>query len=237
VPFPAGSPDTRPAVAAYFNKLYAGVDRYWLRADPRYSADPADYPFSLLTQLTLRQLQGRPPGRALDLGAGEGADSIRLARLGYDVTAVDVSDVAGNKITRFAETAGVKVNVEVGDIGCYEPDGEFDVIICNGVLHYIADNETVIRRVQNATRPGGINVVSTWSTFTPVPDCHNSVAVYCDREDGALARSYTSWHMKLFYFERDKPESAHSGMDAHSHSHIKMIAEKPGGSATVPAGR
>jgi SAM-dependent methyltransferase len=237
VPFPAGSPDTRPAVAAYFNKLYAGVDRYWWRADPRYSADPADYPFSLLTQLTLRQLLGRPPGRALDLGAGEGADSIRLARLGYDVTAVDVSDVAGKKIKRFAETAGVKLNVEVGDIGWYEPDGEFDVIICNGVLHYIADNETVIRRVQNATRPGGINVVSTWSTFTPVPDCHNSVAVYCDSEDGTLARCYKGWNVKLFYFERAKPETAHSGMDAHSHSHIKMIAEKPDGSATEPAGR
>jgi tellurite methyltransferase len=231
VPFADGSPDSRPAVATYFNQLYAHAERYWWRNDPRYSTDPADYPFSLLTQLTLRALQGRPAGRALDLGAGEGADSIRLARLGYDVTAVDASDVAGEKIRRFAEAAGVKVNVEVGDISWYEPDGEFNVTICNGVLHYIADNETVIRRVQDATCPGGINVVSTWSTFTPVPGCHNTVEVYCDSEDGTLARSYESWNMKLFYFDRAKPETAHSGMEAHSHSHIKMIAEKPGGPA------
>jgi 2-polyprenyl-3-methyl-5-hydroxy-6-metoxy-1,4-benzoquinol methylase len=219
------------SVTAYYNLLYAGAERYWWRTDPRYSTDPADYPFSLLTQLTLRELQARPPGRALDLGAGEGADSIRLARLGYDVTAVDISNVAAQKIARFAVEAGVTVNVEVSDISSYEPDGDFDVIICNGVLHYIADKEAVIGQIQNATRPGGINILSTWSTFTPVPACHNSVVVYCDSEDGTLARSYESWHMKLLYFDRGKPEMAHSGMEAHSHSHIKMIAEKPGSAA------
>jgi SAM-dependent methyltransferase len=229
VPFDAGSTDQRPDVATHFNGLYSAAERYWWRGDIRHSTDPDDYPFSLLTQLTLRLIRDRPHGRALDLGAGEGADSIRLARLDYKVTAVEISDVAADKIARFAAEEGVSVNVEVQDLRHYEPDDEFDVIICNGVLHYIDDKETVIGRVQAATLPGGLNVVSAWSTHTGVPECHNTIPVYSDSEDGALARSYSSWDKKLFYFERDKPESAHAGMPSHSHSHIKMIAEKPVG--------
>ena len=39
----------------------------------------------------------------------------------------------------FAKEAGVTVNVEVADITGYEPEGQFDIIICNGVLQYIDD--------------------------------------------------------------------------------------------------
>ena len=48
---------------------------------------------------------------ALDLGAGEGADAIRLAKLGYKVDAVEVSAVACEKIERFARSQGVRINV------------------------------------------------------------------------------------------------------------------------------
>ena len=79
--------------------------------------------------MKLRLIGGRPPGRALDVGAGEGADSIRLARLGYAVTAVEISKVAADKIRGFAEEEGVTVDVRVADISEYEPDGQFDVAV------------------------------------------------------------------------------------------------------------
>jgi hypothetical protein len=81
--------------------------------------------------------------------------------------------------------------------------------------------------MQAATAPGGLNVVSLWSTYTAVPECHNSVPVYCDDEDGVVTRAYQGWDMKFLYFERGKPESSHSGMPDHAHSHIKLIAQKP----------
>ncbi len=214
-------------VAAYFDELYRPQGRYWWRHGDPYSADPDHYPTSLVTQLTLRLIRDREPGRALDLGAGEGADSIRLARMGYTVTAVDVSEIASEKTKSFAADAGVDVSVVTADIGEYRPEGQFDIVICNGVLHYIRDKRAVIRRIQAATRPGGINVVSSWTTFTPVPACHNSIPVYSDDENGVIARAYDGWILKLKYFERDKPETAHTGMPEHSHSHIKLIAEKP----------
>src|SRR4029453_6820806 len=40
------------------------------------------------------EVAGLTPGRALDVGCGEGADAIWLARRGWTVTAIDISDVA-----------------------------------------------------------------------------------------------------------------------------------------------
>jgi tellurite methyltransferase len=196
----------------------------------RYEQDPDAHPRSLLTQQTLRVLKNRSVGRVLDVGAGEGADTIRLAMLGYHVDAVELSGVGAQKIEWFADEAGVgdRVRVFPSDIQDFTPDGLYDVVICNGVLHYIEDKSSVIELVQEATRPGGVNVVSLWSDYTPVPDCHESVAIYCDPEDGVVTASYKEWPKEIIYFERDKLESAHSDLPEHRHSHIKLIASKPG---------
>ncbi|GEM_PF-1657909 len=213
-------------VDAYFDDLYRSHDRYWWRGDERYSAAADAYPTSLLTQQTLRLIEGRPPGRALDLGAGEGTDSIRLALLGYEVDAVEVSSVAAGKICSFARAAGARVNVIVADAGTYRPASRYDVVICNGVLHYIEDKEPVLRAMQEATADGGLNVLSLWSTYTPVPGCHQRVPVSCDDENGLVVKAYQGWRKELLYMERDKPEAAHGEMPPHRHSHIKMIARK-----------
>jgi SAM-dependent methyltransferase len=219
----------RMHISDYFDSVYLGSERYWWRRPGRYELDPDAYPLSLLAQQTLRTLKGRVAGRALDLGAGEGADAIRLAKLGYQVDAVEVSSVGAKKIEWFAEEAGVhdKLRVFSSDIQDFKPDGLYDVVICNGVLHYIKDKHSVIELMQQATRPGGINVVSLWSDYTPVPDCHELVPVYSDPEDGLVASSYKEWPKEFIYFDRDKTESAHSDLPAHRHSHIKLIAVRP----------
>jgi tellurite methyltransferase len=218
----------RMHISDYFDGAYLGSERYWWRGPERYELDPDAYPTSLLTQQTLRLLKDRVAGRALDIGAGEGSDSIRLAKLGYEVDAVEVSSAGAKKIQWFAEEAGVhgKVRVFASDVQDFKPDGLYDVVICNGVLHYIEGKQLVIELMQQATRPGGINVISLWSSYTQVPDCHELVPVYCDPEDGVVTESYKEWHTEFIYFDRDKKESAHSDLPAHRHSHIKLIASK-----------
>jgi len=215
-------------VAEFFNRVYSETDRYWWQGEDRLSTDPDFYPRSLLTQHTLRMLRSLPPGRALDLGAGEGSDAIRLAMLHYQVDAVEVSHVAATKIVRFAAEAGVssRVSVAVADVEDYVPTGSYDIIICNGVLHYIEDKVPVMLKMQAATRVGGLNVISLWSTFTGVPECHNSVATFCDDENGIVVKMYNSWSKELVYFERDKAEASHSDLPPHRHSHIKLIARR-----------
>jgi SAM-dependent methyltransferase len=216
-------------VAEYFDRLYRNHDRYWWQEQNRYSTDPESHPRALLTQHTLRLLRDRSPGRALDLGAGEGADAIRLALLHYEVDAVELSEAAAEKIERFATEAGVSSYIRVtrSDISSFQPSGEYDIILCNGVLHYVEDKQPVIARMQAATRVAGFNAVSLWSTFTPVPAVHNSVEVFCDDENGVITKLYSTWPKELLYFERDKAETSHSELPQHRHSHIKLIARRP----------
>ena len=213
-------------IGEFFDELYGGDDRYWWHEDTRYATDPNAHLTSLLTQATLRILAGKPAGRAVDLGAGEGADAIRLALLGYNVDAVEISKVGAAKIKRFATEAGVRVNVANANVRSYQLTGYFDVIICNGVLHYIDDKRSVVDRMQQATRIGGINVISLWSTYTPVPGCHDQVPIYCDDEQGLVRKLYEDWDTEFIYLDRDKAERSHSGMPPHSHSHIKLIARR-----------
>lgn len=214
-------------ISDYFDGVYQGSDRYWWRDEGRHALEPDAYPSSLLTQQTLRLLSNRPRGRALDVGAGEGSDAIRLALLGYDVDAVEVSKVGAEKIERFAAEAGAKVRVIASDVQDFVPDESYAVIVCNGVLHYVEDKRRVIKLMQDATWPGGINVISLWSNYTPVPECHEFVPVYADDENGVVTSCYREWRKEFIYFERDKAETAHSDLPAHRHSHIKLIASKP----------
>src|SRR6478609_9919899 len=55
------------------------------------------------------------PGRALDVGCGEGADALWLARRGWTVTAIDISDVAVARAREAAEVAGETVDWVCGD--------------------------------------------------------------------------------------------------------------------------
>jgi len=216
-------------VGEFFDAAYSRYDRYWWRTDLRHSIDPLHHRTSLLTQALLRLIDGRTPGRALDLGAGEGADTIRLARLGYLVDAVDISFTGVEKIEKFASAEGVshKVTVHRMDVRNYAPAHQYDIIISNGLLHYIADKVPVIRLMRDATALNGLNVVSLWSKYTVPPACHDIVPVYPDDEDGVVTELYEDWPKELLYFERDKPESAHSDLPEHRHSHIKLIARRP----------
>ncbi|HET8969743.1 MAG TPA: class I SAM-dependent methyltransferase [Candidatus Nanopelagicales bacterium] len=76
-------------------------------------------------------VEGLPPGRALDLGCGEGGDAVHLARLGWQVTAVDVSPTALARTRALAEAAGVAslVTTEQHDLARSFPTGRFDLVV------------------------------------------------------------------------------------------------------------
>src|SRR2546423_6224179 len=76
------------------------------------------------------EVAGLAPGRALDLGCGEGADAIWLARRGWAVTAVDISTVALQRAAEHARAAGVGERIEwqQHELGKSFPGGEFDLV-------------------------------------------------------------------------------------------------------------
>jgi SAM-dependent methyltransferase len=102
------------------------------------------------------EFTGAPPGRALDLGAGEGRNAIWLASLGWRVTAVDFSAVAIDRGRRLADTRGADVEWVIADLRDYRPEpGRFDAVLVV-YLHLVPEAmSTVLGRAAQAVAPGG----------------------------------------------------------------------------------
>jgi SAM-dependent methyltransferase len=84
-------------------------------------------------QFVAAELAGLPPGRALDLAAGEGRNTVWLAERGWHVTAVDFSRVGLEKGRKLSAARGVdedRVTWIVADLNDYQPEpGRFDLVL------------------------------------------------------------------------------------------------------------
>ncbi len=96
------------------------------------------------------------PGRALDVGCGEGADAMWLARLGWTVTAIDISDLAVRRAREAAELAGVAVEWFCGDaLRTRFPARSFDLVSMQYPALPKAAGEACVRTLLDTVRPGG----------------------------------------------------------------------------------
>lgn len=81
--------------------------------------------------------QRATPGRALDLGCGEGVYAVYLAQQGFSVVGVDFVATALAAARARAEQAGVEVELLEGDVVDYEAPSAFDVVLDSGCLHHL----------------------------------------------------------------------------------------------------
>ncbi|MFF8540356.1 class I SAM-dependent methyltransferase [Streptomyces werraensis] len=113
---------------------------------------------------------GLPPDDALDLGCGNGGDTLWLARAGWRVTAADISAVAVGRLTALARTHGVhdRVTAVRIDLRTSFPPGTFDLVSAH-YLHtpYDLDRSAVLRAAAHALRPGGRLLVVDHGSTAP----------------------------------------------------------------------
>jgi SAM-dependent methyltransferase len=97
------------------------------------------------------------PGRALDVGCGEGADAIWLARRGWTVTAIDISDLALRRAREAAERTGAVVDWVCGDaLQTPSPARSFDLVSMQYPALPKAAGEPAARALLDTVRPGGL---------------------------------------------------------------------------------
>lgn len=114
-------------------------------------------------------------GTAIDLGAGAGRDTIALAKAGFEVTAVDLSNRGAERIRQRAEDSGVgdRVQTCVANVCDHEIAPEtYDAICATTVLDHIPSTDAirVWRRMTRGLRPGGVLYVEVHSTEDPGSD-------------------------------------------------------------------
>ena len=96
------------------------------------------------------------PGRALDLGAGDGRNAIWLAIQGWQVTAVDFSQVALDRGRALATASGVRVEWQLADLLEWSPGASRFDLVTLFFIHLPSDERRdVYARAAAAVAPGG----------------------------------------------------------------------------------
>ncbi|MGI5350081.1 class I SAM-dependent methyltransferase [Streptomyces sp. CA-250714] len=106
------------------------------------------------------EADGLPPGRALDVGCGEGGDAHWLARRGWQVTAVDISRIALRRAADGAEAAGAdiagRVVWECADLTATPPPADaFDLVSVQYFPLPRRPDHAALRGLLAAVAPGG----------------------------------------------------------------------------------
>jgi len=110
-----------------------------------------------------------PPGKALDLAAGEGRNAIWLASRGWEATALDFSAVALERAARIASErlgdGAARFSTQCEDLFTYSPDPRAYDLVIVVYLQVAANQRTrVLRAAAEAVAPGGMLVVTAHDT-------------------------------------------------------------------------
>lgn len=157
----------------------------------------------------LREMVPLAPGaEILDVPCGWGRHSISLARSGFRVTGMDLSETLLARARKRAAAAGVEVAWEHGDMRAIPWRGRFDVVLSlySSLGYFLTDEDDlrVLRGARDALRPGGVFVMETMHRDHIVADyaardwweADDGRTVWVEREFDAVegvTREWTRW--------------------------------------------
>lgn len=122
-----------------------------------------------VAQANLQHYLPAPPACILDLGGGNGLDTIPLLKLGYTAVILDFSQemVAQGQKLAAQEQVSNKVAFQIGDATKVNIEQDrFDIILCHNLLQYVEDVTAVLTNIHQTLRPGGIFSLMITNPFT-----------------------------------------------------------------------
>jgi ubiquinone/menaquinone biosynthesis C-methylase UbiE len=125
-----------------WNKVYAG-------SDVKFNRQPNAF--------LLRSVQGKTPGTALEIGMGQGRNTIAMARLGWEVTGIDISDEGIRQAV--SEAKKQNVNIHAIETSAEEFDygsGRYDLIYATYEHQIVTSNAD---KIVQALKPDGMIVI------------------------------------------------------------------------------
>ncbi len=161
-----------------------------------------------------------PGGRILDLGCGEGRDSVYFAFCGYEVTGLDISAAGLEKAERLAAERGVAVRWLCRSMLEVPVTGRFDLVDSCGTIHHVPkdDRPRLFKRLKALTRGRGLNA---HLVFT-------DLRVYAEKDEeidyftaGELAEAYADW--LVIRHEDGLVPCSQDGVQ-HSHSVERLVS-------------
>lgn len=191
----------------------------WAR---EYARTPHEYIWGTEPSAFARELAALlpPRERVLDLGCGEGRDSVFFAAAGFAVTGLEVSAAGLRKAERLALERGVDVRWLRGDMAHMDIGGPFGLVYSCGGIHYVARDRRMrlIGRLKRLTRAGGYHAFVVFTDRAVYPEKGEVIDYFAP---GELHRAYGDW--QVLRSEEDRIACARDGVP-HHHSVERFLA-------------
>ncbi|WP_435003898.1 bifunctional 2-polyprenyl-6-hydroxyphenol methylase/3-demethylubiquinol 3-O-methyltransferase UbiG [Xanthomonas arboricola] len=142
------------------------LDKFAALANRWWDADGPQKPLHALNPVRLDYVSARlglAGARMLDVGCGGGLLSESMARLGAQVTAIDLAPELVKVARLHSLESGVQVDYRVQsveDLAAEQP-GSFDAVTCMEMLEHVPDPTAIIRACASLLKPGGKLFLST----------------------------------------------------------------------------
>ena len=113
-----------------------------------------------------------PKGKLIDVGCGQGRDSIALARLGYDVTGIDNSKLGIKQMTTKSNNENLKLAGLDGDIYEFDNFQDFDIVLLDSMFHFEKKDRKreagLIVKIATKIKKGGLICICIQDTGSKV---------------------------------------------------------------------
>lgn len=162
----------------------------------------------------------------LDLGCGQGRNSLYLAKQGLQVTAVDQNQLALAQLERIVEQEELEMEIATYDIHQAHLMGNYDWIISTVVLMFLQAEciPAIIRDMQEHTNPGGYNLIVCAMDTEDFPCSVNFPFTF---KEGELADYYKDWELVKY---NENPGHLHRRDEQGNRIQLRfatMLARKP----------
>lgn len=175
-------------MSKYYDERYAAEEFYWGKRP------------SSMARIFFQKFPPQDGHKLLDIGCGEGRDSIFFAQNGYQVTGFDFSSEGVKKSSARADQLGLSIDFFQADINEYRLQDSYDAIFASGALHYIPLllREEIIASYKRSTNPGGIHalMVPIYKPFLPLDPQADQLEQ--NWRSGEILTHYHDWIIEYF---------------------------------------
>ena len=138
-----------------------------------------------MQEIILDSIKFCKKGRAIDIGCGHGEDSLILAKEGFDVDSLDISENMLNDTKNIFKINNLEVKTIKTNILNYKTEEKYDFVLIKDLLHFLdlKDISKAIGKVKEITKIGGLNVIVFF--------------VKDEAERDLIKESYSGWDIKI----------------------------------------
>jgi tellurite methyltransferase len=175
-------------MSKFYDEKYKAEELYWGKQP------------SSIARILFQKYPPQEGQTLLDVGCGEGRDSVFFARNGYQVTGFDASTEGVKKARAWADELRLTIDFFQADINEFRIQDFYDVVFASGALHYITQplREEIISNYKRFTTAGGLHALTVPIHKPFIPTDPQDDKPEQTWRSGEILTYYHDWKIEFF---------------------------------------